>query len=152
MISRKMLITMYDYSYYLITQQTEGISHPESLVSPAGGGNSLNWILGHIITSRCNVLAMLKLSPVWDFSRCRPYIPGSDPIPGPEEIINFESMLIDLDQTQELLMNAIARITGHQLLELIEDQSMGEQLAGYGIHEAYHAGQIEILKQNLQLE
>ena len=48
MIGRKMLITRYDYSYFLVTQQIEGITHQNSMEQPLQGGNSLNRILEHI--------------------------------------------------------------------------------------------------------
>ena len=41
-------------------------------------------------------------------------------------------------------LKAIRDIAEEKLLEINEDQTIGEQLAGYGVHEAYHAGQIEI--------
>jgi hypothetical protein len=56
MTSPKMLITIYDYSHFLVSQGIEDISHQDSLAALPGGGNPANWILGHIITSRCNIL------------------------------------------------------------------------------------------------
>ena len=152
MISRKMIITIYDYSYYLVTQQIEGISHQDSLTQPLLGGNCLNWILGHIITSRCNILAMLDVAPVWDFSRCRPYIPGSDPIKSGDEVEDLNNMVVDLEKTQELLLEAIQLLTEDKLLDISEDQTIAEQLAGYGVHEAYHAGELTLLRQTILAE
>ena len=137
---------MYEYSYFLVSQQIDGISHTQSLVRPPQGGNSLNWILGHITTSRCNVLAMLDQPTVWDFSDCQPYIPDSDPVPEPDEIINFEVMVNDLRKTQDILMVTIKDLTEEKMQEVKDDQSIGEQLAGYAIHEAYHAGELGITK------
>jgi len=150
MISQKMLITMYEYSYFLITGQIEGISHQDSLLQPPGSCNPANWILGHIITSRCNVLAMLGLPPVWDFSRCKPFIPGSDPYQSNNAVEDFELMKGDLEKTQELLLAEIQQITKEKLLKISEDQTIGEQLASYGIHEAFHAGELAIIRQTFQ--
>ena len=80
MLSQKMLITIYEYSYFLANQGIESLTHQDSLIVPPGGDNPANWILGHIITSRSNVLAMLKIDPPWDFQRCKPYLPDSIPL------------------------------------------------------------------------
>jgi hypothetical protein len=150
MISRKMLITMFDYSYFLVNQSIQGITHQESLLQAPGGGNPVNWILGHIITSRCNVLAMLKVDPPWDFSRCKPYVPDSKPIAPGDLVENFEIMKTDLEKTQEVLLEVIQKLNKENLEEKAGEGNLGEELAGYEVHEAYHAGQIEILKQILK--
>ncbi len=80
MISKKMLVTMYEYSFFLASQGSEGLNHQDSLIAPPGSENPANWILGHIITSRSNVLALLKVDPPWDFQRCKPYLPDAEPI------------------------------------------------------------------------
>ena len=59
MVGRKMLLTSYQYSYYLITEAIQDLDHQQSLVKPPGGDNPTNWILGHILTSRGNIQAML---------------------------------------------------------------------------------------------
>lgn len=133
---------MYEYSYDLLCRAIEGITHEQSLAKSAGSSNPANWILGHIITSRCNVLAMLDLPPVWELSRCQPYLPGSEPLPEQGKIELFENMAAALNKTQEMLLEAFDNITDQGLLKLAEGQTIGEQLAGYGIHEAYHAGEL----------
>ncbi|MCJ7734968.1 MAG: hypothetical protein MUP11_10510 [Anaerolineales bacterium] len=67
MISQKILFTIYEYFFYLTSQGIEGINHQNGLITPPGGDNPANSILGQIITFRYNVLAMLKIDPHWDF-------------------------------------------------------------------------------------
>src|SRR5215212_8117675 len=43
----------------------DGITHEESLVRPDAGGNALNWIVGHIVATRCNLAKALNVAPVW---------------------------------------------------------------------------------------
>ncbi|MCJ7734967.1 MAG: hypothetical protein MUP11_10505 [Anaerolineales bacterium] len=50
-----------------------------------------------------------------------------------------------LDQTQEAKLTAFREITEKQLQQASGDNTIGVQLAGYSIHEAYHAGELEIL-------
>ena len=136
---------MYEYSYFLVSQSTEGIDHQGSLISPPGGDNPANWILGHIITSRSNVLAMLKIDPPWDYQRCKPYLPDSKPLSLDDEVEDFEEMKAVLTETQSLLIGVIREITNEQLSEITGENSLGEELAGYAIHEAYHAGEMATL-------
>ena len=151
MTSRKMLITMYEYSYFLVGQNIKEINHQDSLISTPGSSNAANWILGHIITSRCNVLAMLKIDPPWDFQRCKPYIPDSEPIKDGDEVEDFVIMKEDLEKTQDLLLEAIRTLTDQALEEKRGDNSLGEELAGYAVHEAYHAGGLGMIKQQLDI-
>ena len=64
MVGKKMLQTAYQYSYYLVTGAIQDLTHQQSLLKPPGGDNPANWILGHILTSRSNIMAMLGLEPM----------------------------------------------------------------------------------------
>ena len=58
-------------------------------------------------------------------------------------------------QSPVLGANCIHWIVGHivvarcNFLMLLDTPSVGEQLATYAAHEAYHAGQLEILRQGM---
>ena len=145
MINQKILLTIYEYSYFLTKQGISRISHQNSLVTPPGGDNSANWIMGHIITSRCNVLAMLKIVPPWDFERCQPYLPDSEPLSPDDKVEDIEIMKRLLDETQTSLIAAIQELTEVNLNRNNGQNTLGEDLAGYAIHEAFHAGEIGII-------
>jgi hypothetical protein len=146
MIGKKMLLTMYEYSYFLTNQAVDGISHQDSLVSPTVGDNPANWILGHIITSRSNVLVMLKIDPPWNFERCKPYLPESKPLSPSDVVEDFLAMVLAFEKTQIKLMAALQELTQEQLEESLGENTLGEELAGYAIHEAYHAGELAIIR------
>ena len=133
----------------LIKQRIEGIEHPESIYQPPFGGNCANWILGHIIVARCNFLMMLSIPSIWDMAQCRRYIPGSDPITGANGAVSFETLCVDLDNTQEQLLAALDQVSREKLQEFSGEKTIEEHLAFYSSHEAYHAGQLEILRQML---
>jgi len=136
---------MYEYSCFLVSQSVEGIDHQESLISPPGGDNPANWILGHIITSRSNVLAMLKIDPPWDYERCKPYLPDSKPLSQGDVVEDFIEMVIAFEKTQIKLLAALQELTQEQLEESLGENTLGEELADYAIHEAYHAGEMATL-------
>ena len=150
MISQKMSLAMYEYSYFLVSEGIKELNHKKSMLFPPGGSNPANWILGHIMASRCNVLAMLKTDPPWDFSRCSPYIPDSKPLSPGDEVEDFETMKKAFENTQEHLLGAIRKLTAAELEEKNGENSLGESLAGYGIHEAFHAGELAVISNLLQ--
>jgi len=149
MTSQKMLITIYDYSYFLVSQGIEDISHKDSLTSPPGDGNPANWILGHIITSRCNILALLENDPPWDYTRCKPYLPDSEPLSPDDKVEDIEIMKGLLDETQTSLIGAIQELTEEKINQNHGKNTLGEDLAGYAIHEAFHAGELGIIKHTI---
>lgn len=150
MISKKMLLTAYQYSYYLVTEAIQDFNHQKSLLKPPGGDNPANWILGHILSSRSNIQAMLGLTPVWNMDRCIPYLPDSEPLIAKSQVEDFEIMAAKLASTQEALMASLEELTEEQLEEINGENSLGENLAGYAIHEAYHAGELAMIANWLQ--
>ncbi len=149
MISQQMLKILFKDSFALVKQQTEGIKHQESIYQPPYGGNCVNWILGHIIVARCNFMMMLDIPSIWGMVQCRQFIPGSDPIIQPNGAILFETMCVDFDNTQEQLLMALDQVSSEKLQEISGEKTIGEHFAFYNSHEAYHAGQLEILRQVL---
>ncbi len=116
MINRNIIYSIYEYSYLLSKQGLEGISHQDSLITPPGGSNPANWTLGHIITSRCNVMAMLGLEPPWNLDRCKPYLPDSEPLTPDSKIEDFGDMKLTFKKTQIALLEVISEIIRRRLL------------------------------------
>lgn len=48
----------------VVRMNTEGITHGESLVQSIAGGNSMNWVVGHLLCVYNNVLPTLAQTPV----------------------------------------------------------------------------------------
>jgi hypothetical protein len=149
MISPQMLKSLYQESYIIVKKQIEGLQHLDSIYQPPFGGNCINWIVGHIIVARCNFLMMLDLPSIWNMNQCRRYIPGSNPITNANDAILFEILLDDFDHTQEQLMKILGQVTKEKLQEISGEKTIGENMAFYNSHEAYHAGQLEILRKIL---
>ncbi len=150
MIGQLLLQNLYRDSYALVRQQIEGIGHQESLYQPPYGGNCVNWILGHIVVARCNFMMLLDVPSIWEMAQCRRYIPGSDPVTAESGATPFETLCGDLGRTQEQLLSALGRVSDEKLQETSGDRSIGAHLAFYNSHEAYHAGQLELLRQMLE--
>lgn len=53
------LARLFGYDLMAINLNLEGLSHADSLIRPAPDGNSINWVLGHIVTSRNLIFELL---------------------------------------------------------------------------------------------
>jgi hypothetical protein len=149
MIAPTLLCSLFVDSYTKIKTYTLHITHEESIQSPIPGSNCMHWIVGHIVVARCNFSMLLDTPSIWDWPTCELFVPGSTPSAAAANQCNFASLLADLDRTQDQLLAALERVTMPDLDITKNGQTIGEQLTTYAVHEAYHAGQLEILRQGL---
>jgi len=148
-ITSALLRSLFLDSYAKIKTHTMQITHAESVRSPVSGANCIHWIVGHVVVARCNFLTLLDTPSIWDWPTCECFIPGSKPTIETAARIRFATLLTDLDRTQDQLLAALAHIAEADLEVAKDGQTIGEQLVTYAAHEAYHAGQLEILRQGL---
>lgn len=129
----------------------DGISHEESLLRPVPGGNSANWVPGHIVSARSNLLKRLGESPLLDDETTTQYRRGSDGnIPTP---LPVSELLATLDRSQPLFTAAMRRFSDEQLASKApfsspagDDATLAEALAAMVCHESYHVGQLGLLR------
>jgi len=55
------LIQSFNYDHFVIEQNLLGVGQAESMMAPPGGGNCVNWVLGHIVASRNRVHALVGI-------------------------------------------------------------------------------------------
>lgn len=147
MISAADLISFYERTYDVIKRQTEGFTHEESLLQFPFEGNCLNWVMGHLTTTRTNLLAMLGSSnTVWTFAEAKRYIPGSQPITTSADALDWEKIISAFDATQTLLIEQLEQTSQEKLNSAPFSKPLGKELAYYHYHEAYHAGQLELFR------
>jgi len=145
MIQPKFLKELFVDSHSAVKIYTMGITHDESVWQPPFGGNSVNWIMGHLVVSRCNFLMLLNVPSIWNMDQCMRFIPGSSPVTGEADSVPFESLLKDFDRTQQQLISALNEVSDELYSQMKEDRTVAESLAYYQSHESHHAGQLEIL-------
>ena len=114
MISADLIARYFSINHRVLHMQIEGLSHEDSLLQPPFKGNSLNWVLGHIIAGRSTALVLLGEEPVWDKEKSAPYSRDSEPI-NAEAAYPLEQLVDDLDKSQERLETALDRITAEEL-------------------------------------
>jgi uncharacterized damage-inducible protein DinB len=144
------LAKIFEFSHMTLTRNLEGITHEESLRAPDGGGNSLNWVLGHLLYHRNVVMQLLGKPPVWDPEKAARYARGSAPLGPDDDPQPLESIRAELDRSQAPLVEALGALTEEQLAAPLENgKTLAERLTLLGFHEGYHGGQISLLRRVL---
>ena len=139
---------MYETSHMVLMRVARDLTHEESLFQPPPGGNCANWILGHLVASRDDALRLLRAEPVWSQETTAPYLRGSQPMAGASGAVSFDQILAAFDLSQERLLARLGPATD---AELAAPSGVGEATTGWMLnflhfHEAYHTGQIGLLR------
>lgn len=93
------LAEYYGLTYRVIKRQLDGVSHEESLVQPPFRGNCLNWVLGHIVCSRAEVLTFLGEALPWNEAESARYQPNADPITSAEQALPLAQLQTFLEES-----------------------------------------------------
>ena len=145
------LIRSFDTTHRLIKMQTDGLTHADSLLQLPFRGNCLNWVLGHIVVGRNEVLELLDAAAIWTVSEIDRYVSGSEPITRDEQALPLERLLQDLDESQRRITDVLApgspEVLGRAVQTKRGERTVGELVAGLHWHETYHTGQLELLRQ-----
>ncbi len=146
MITPDIIIRYFKLNHQVLRMQTKDLTHEESLLTPPFRANCLNWVLGHIVVYRGQALALLGREPVWNEERSAPYNRESEPLQA-QDALPLEQILADLEVTQERLAAALDGLTAEDLERPVDDRTLAQRLTFAYWHEAYHAGQTELLRQ-----
>ena len=145
------LIQSFDLTRRIIHMQTEGLTNADSLLQPPFRGNCLNWVLGHILVGRNQVLGLLDAPQVWGEADEARYRSGSEPVTAEEQALSLEQLLADLDRSQERITAALESVLPASLAAPVEssesERSRGQEVAFLHWHETYHTGLLELLRQ-----
>ncbi len=144
------LIAMLEFSHGILTRNLAGITQEESLRAPDSGGNSLNWVFGHLLFYRNKMLGLLGVPPAWDSSLAARYARGSAPLGPDDDPEPFDSLRAGLGRSQELLLAALREASAERLAAADErGEPVAQRLALLAFHEGYHGGQIGLLRRLL---
>ena len=135
-----------------VTRNLEGITHEESLIRPEPSGNCINWVVGHLVDGYQRVLRALDVDPVMEPESLARYRRGELPLEDgaqavelarlrrawDESVLRLGARLPELDDAA--LTSAPAGVRAH------EGETLGSLLAGALFHQAYHAGQLGLLR------
>jgi len=134
----------------VVKAQTEGLTHADSLIQ-FPHGNCLNWVIGHIVEGRDDVLEVLGERRAAGATVER-YQRGSEPVTGAEaNVLPLAQLLALLEQSQERIEIALGHMEPSALACKSEDdprgRSIGQRIFFLYFHETYHVGQTELFRQ-----
>jgi uncharacterized damage-inducible protein DinB len=89
---------------------------------------------------------MLGEQPVWSAAQAERYKRGSAPVKDGSDARKFEEILADFTTSQERIRAGLGRLKDEDLSRKNGDQELGEALHFLHFHEAYHIGQIGLLR------
>ena len=151
MVDPNHIANVFNRNHRVAKRQIEGLSDADCLIQPAVRGNCINWILGHMLLSRGNVLESLGQKAVIDSSKLELYDTDSEPIT--EEsvgILKLEELVNLFDESQTLIDETLSAISDADWLEKEIDErgnKQWERIEFLSWHENYHVGQLEYLRQ-----
>jgi uncharacterized damage-inducible protein DinB len=133
------LITIFKYNHLSVNENLKDVTQQESLSEPESGGNSINWILGHIIVNREGIMNLLGLERKYDEKMDRIYLKTSH-IKDDKESVEISSLLKLFNDSQEIIINALSSFDPGKNMNAVSN------IAGYAFHESYHTGQLGLLR------
>jgi uncharacterized damage-inducible protein DinB len=145
------LLVQFRFAHSALERNLDDISDGESLVPPKAGGNCINWIVGHLLSTRDGSHALLGLDPAWPVSRGASdlYRRGSSGAPA-DRAVPLSELREALRRSQTAVIAALEQISPERLAERAsETMTVGERLAFLGFHESYHVGQTGLLRRVL---
>ena len=148
----QVLANVFRRNMWVIDRQADGLSHSDSLLQPESRGNCLNYVLGHMMSSRETVMRMLGLEPMMTPEERTRYGSDTDPIAEDGEgVVPLARLLELLTTSTERIIESVEKLSPQDLeMEVQLGQStatLGQRLEFFGWHEAYHVGQTEYLRQ-----
>jgi DinB superfamily len=135
-------------SYGMLRANLTGFDDSNALLTPHGG-NSASWLLSHAIGTRQAVILFSGGTPLWDETRLGRWGRVSPPLTDPDEAIPFTQLLSDLERSQPLLLEALQAFTEDRVNFETPMGTLGQLTSHLAIHEAYHAGQLGLLRRAL---
>jgi len=153
-MTAEMLISQFQFNQMVLTQLLSDVSHDESLKPTSEDGKRINWLLGHILVARVDLLKQMGGQPHWNDGAAAPYrrSDGNFDASSARNIAALKSALEDsyqrliavLEGSRPTLdeMSPLPTATGRKL-------TWGQRAGSYICHEAYHAGQIGLMRRLL---
>jgi len=135
----------------VVNRNCEGISHEESLIHPEKQGQNFNWVLGHMVRTRNDILGILGKKPLFEESKFSVYTPKGFV---PEKAVNVKELQNCFNALQRELQNGIESLTPEKLQQPASvvpnrPDTVGSVLGTILWHEAYHAGQLGIIRRTV---
>jgi uncharacterized damage-inducible protein DinB len=141
----RVLAFQFQIGSFVLDRNLAGVDHAQSLLAPRPGGNTMNWIVGHVVRTRNQAIGLLGGAPLFEDAEFAQY--GADGF-DPERALRLEELRRRFDALSPAIASALATATPEQLMTKAPfsptanpDETVGTLLASIAFHEAYHLGQ-----------
>jgi uncharacterized damage-inducible protein DinB len=150
MTGRDMLVQQFGAIYSVIARNIDGLTHADSLAPAAGGGNTANWILGHVVNVHNQLMQVIGAPPVWEsaqLERAR----FDHPIRDAAEAIDWDTLVERFNASRDACLGALAALSDESLAEKMpgpfgDPSTRAGLLSVLVIHQSYHAGQLGMVR------
>jgi len=152
----KILSLSFKTTNWLIKKLAKGLDNNGSVRQPPFPGNCFNWVLGHILASRNEVLNYLEVDPILGEEELALYKTGSPAITNEEQGLPLDDLMETLAVSQERIMSTLKTISTEAWDKIVGtrfgDRPVGQHIGGLHWHETYHTGQLELLRELALME
>jgi uncharacterized damage-inducible protein DinB len=135
---------------FVVNRNFGGITHRESVVHPQPEGQNFNWVLGHLVRTRNEILELIGKKSLYPKNKFEVYSPKGFTT---EKAVNIEELKNCFNALQSELEEGVRSLSADKLLEPASlrpggdsKDTVGSVLATVFWHEAYHAGQLGIIR------
>lgn len=142
----------------VVRANVRDVTHAQSLIQLHHTGNCMNWVLGHLLSVYDEALTLLGESPVLPEGARKRYARGSSPITDPAEALSFEDLVAAWERSTQRIATGLSGLSEAGLEESVPhsptgdpDETVGSLLLTVLFHQAYHAGQLGILRRQIGL-
>jgi uncharacterized damage-inducible protein DinB len=139
-------------THQVIHRNIADITQEESLIQPPAG-NCLNWVLGHVLATYCSALALVGQEPVMDKETLKRYDRGAPPLRDPAEAMDIQALTTALDEAVQRFEAGLSNLTPEALDRPAPmspsknpNETVRSLLSTIAFHQAYHAGQLGVLR------
>lgn len=116
----------------------EDVSQNDSLITSSSDGNSVNWVIGHMIVVRDGMREALGLKPIADETMIDRYQRGSQNV--------TKDTAYKLEDLLEMYNRGSDEMIKHLEGDEVKDAEALDTMTVLLFHEAYHAGQIGLFR------
>ncbi|MCA9726768.1 MAG: DinB family protein [Candidatus Eisenbacteria bacterium] len=138
---------------FVLKANLEGLTHEESLHRPEPGGNCINWVVGHLVHTQNGAMRVLGRTALWNEHDGACYARGSDGGLDESEAMPLEELLRTYDRAEAEILAGLEAISPERLKEPSpisptknSDETVGSLLEKLAFHQAYHLGQVGLLR------
>lgn len=153
MITPQQLAEAFERNAQIVKLQTRDMTHAESLIQPPFRSNCMNWVVGHMLSSRNTVLRLLGEGPALDPAAAERYAREAEPIVGDDDgALPLEALLTALDEGQARLATALAGVGEAALAQEVNlfggsTRRVIDWVFFLYFHDSFHVGETSVLRQ-----